>query len=189
MRTECREALMAPNTLVAMACWLICGSPVRAHEGPPFPILMDVPVASHAVSVWADPDIGEATFFIILESANGGPATEEPVVSMWVEPVDGRLDRVAYDAHHQSVKSRSQFEAKPQLDQRDTWNVGFRLEFPGREPMELTAHVESTPPGFGPWGLLVYFAPFTLVGGLWVAAVMRMRRLRQEAMRQRSQCA
>jgi hypothetical protein len=145
---------------------------------------MDVPVAQHMVSVWADPDIGEATFYVVVETPDGGPAAEEPQVSVWVEPIDGRLDRVAYKAARKFVKGRTQYEAKPLFDQHDLWNVGFRVKFPGGEPEELTAKVESTPPGVGPWGLLIYFFPFLLVGGVWVAAMVRMRRRQQAAIRQ-----
>jgi hypothetical protein len=144
---------------------------------------MDIPVANQQVSVWADPDIGEGTFFVIFESSEQQTLSEIPKVSMWVEPVNGRLDRATYDAIRQSVKGRTQFQAKPRFDQRDTWNVGFNIEFAGRAPDELVAQVESTPPGFGPWGLLIYFLPFALVGALWIAAMLKMRQRRQEALR------
>lgn len=148
-----------------------------AHEGPPFPILMDEPLAGYAVSVWADPDIGEAQFFIIVESPEGGMPAETPEVAMWIEPVDGRLDRVSCETTKQSLRNQMQFEAAPYFDQRDMWTVGFRLTAPDGETGEVTTEVESTPPGYGPWDLAIYLFPFLLLGGAWVFAMVRRIRL------------
>ena len=102
------------------------------------------------VSVWADPDIGEALFYVVVESPEGGPPTSPPKqVSMWAEPTSGRLQRTNYDATPQTLRNQLQFEARPYFDQRDVWTVGFCLVGPHGRRDELTTEVESTPPGRG----------------------------------------
>lgn len=165
--------------LVAMAPGII-----EAHEGPPFPILMDEPAGNYRVSVWADPDIGEATFFIIVETPEGERPGDVPEVSMWVEPVDGRLDRVNYEPKPMSVKNQLEFVAEPYFDQRDDWTVGFQITSPAGKTRELTTEVESTPPGYGPVDLVIYLFPFVFLGIFWIIAMVRRQRLRQSAVLQ-----
>jgi hypothetical protein len=151
-----------------------------AHEGPPFPIILDEPLAGYVVSVWADPDIGEARFFIIVETPQGGMPENVPQVSLWVEPVDGRLERVTYETERESLKNQMQFAAAPYFDQRDMWTVGIEVAPPEGQAETTTTEVESTPPGYGPWDLAIYLFPFLLLGGLWVYAIVRrVRKVRE----------
>jgi len=163
--------------VVSIAC-----PPSKGHVGPPFPILIDVPAGDLLVSVWADPDIGEATFFAVLESADGSEPDGPMDMSLWVQPVSGRLARSTVPAERQRLRNRVQFVARPDFDKADRWSVGVRMVRPGAEPLEVTAEVESTPPGTGPWDLLIYLFPFAFLGGLWIAAMSRMRRRRNEVL-------
>ncbi len=147
------------------------------HEGPPFPILMEKPLAGYLVSVYADPDIGEARFFIIIDSPAGGLPKDIPQVSMWTEPNSGRLERATYEAKRQDLKNRVEFKAEPYFDQRDFWTIGFQVTPPGGKTGELTTEVESTPPGYGAWDFAIYLFPFFFLGGFWVFAMVRRRRL------------
>lgn len=167
-----------PGALLAVMIF-IGPAAALAHEGPPFPILMDKPVSDYIVSVWADPDIGEAQFYIIVEGPEGGPPRQIPKVSMWVEPLSRRLDRVNYEATEQSLRNQLKFEARPSFDQRDQWTVGFQITAPGKEPQELATQVESTPPGYGLWDFVIYLFPFVFLGAFWVVAMRRRSRLRQ----------
>lgn len=165
------------------AAWLLGGScgVASAHEGPPFPLFMDKPCGALRVSLWADPDIGDAQFFVVLETAEGKVPSEPPQVALWTQPTSGRLDRQIYPAERQPLRNRMQFEAKPYFDQRDMWNIGVSLTEPGGQRRELTTEVESTPPGLGPWDLAIYLFPFVLMAGLWSVAMFRRRRgLRRE---------
>lgn len=144
------------------------------HEGPPFPILMDQEVGQYELSVWADPDIGEARFFVLMEPRSGiDPNEPRPRVTLWFEPVNGRLARVTHDAQLQPMKNRLQYYAEPFFDQRDFWRVGVLISGANVPTREFVAEVESTPPGLGPWDLLIYSFPFVLFGGLWVIAYLR----------------
>ena len=167
------------QTLMALAIALFLGrvSRVGAHEGPPFPILMDQPTANYLVSVWADPDVGEARFFVALEpSQTALSSTVPPQVTLWCEPTTGRLPRVNHAAVRQPLRNRLQFLAEPYFDRRDVWRVGIRVTETGQAPQEFITELESTPPGLGLWDLAIYLFPFVLFGGLWVAAFVRRRR-------------
>lgn len=154
--------------------WGVPGSAV-AHEGPPFPIVVDQSLGEYTVSVWADPDIGTAEFFVIVERPAKDLAGRVPQVALWVEPIGGRLPRATYPAEQQAMRNRLQFAARPVFDQRDQWRVGVQLTATGGETRELTMEVESTPPGYGAWDLAIYLFPFVLLGGLWAIAMLRRR--------------
>jgi hypothetical protein len=169
---------MAMLFVAALLATALRAAPLCAHEGPPFPILMDEPTAGYVVSVWADPDIGEAVFYVQVAAADGQrpQADAAPAVTLWVEPTSGRLSRIEYEGVRQDLRNRLQFEVRPHFDQRDMWTVGVRLQTPGGTSEELTTEVESTPPGLGAWDLAIYSLPFALLAGLWVVAIVRRRR-------------
>jgi hypothetical protein len=153
--------------------------PAAAHEGPPFPIIMDVRAGPYLVSVWTDPDIGEALFFVVLETPDGGLPPEPAAVSMWAEPIDGRLPRASYSGRRQTLRNRMQYELHPLFDERRQWRVGFQIRNADGRMEEVQAQVESTPPGWGPWDLLIYAFPFGLLGTLWIVAMVRQRHRRR----------
>ena len=169
---------------LVFVAYLTMLSTAAAHQGPPFPIIMDEPLGDYIVQVWTDPDIGEARFYVILETPEGDPPSTAPTVSMWAEPINKRLDRVDYEAHPQDLRNRMQFESKPYFDIQDMWNVGFVITPPGGSPLELTTEVESTPPGLGPWDLAIYLFPFLLFGGLWLLGIVRRRRMAAQMRRE-----
>src|SRR6185503_8078186 len=39
-----------------------------AHEGPPFPLFVDQKVGRYLISLWTDPDVGEALFFVVVSA-------------------------------------------------------------------------------------------------------------------------
>src|SRR5690606_18304045 len=88
---------------MAVAMCLAVDFGANAHEGPPFPVLLDEPAGDVLVSVWADPDIGDATFYIIVETPEGEPPDPEPVVTLWTQPISGRLERVSYETVRQPL--------------------------------------------------------------------------------------
>lgn len=158
------------------ASWITHPTAAAAHEGPPFPILVDKPACDYLVSVWADPDIGEAAFYIVVETPSGELPSEEPDVAFWTEPVSERLERVSYKTERQPLRNRMQFQVQPYFDTQDMWTVGFVISRGDGQRAELTAEVESTPPGMGVWDLVIYLFPFLLFGGLWARGLLRRRR-------------
>jgi len=154
---------------------LLCGLPARAHQGPPFPILVDQKVGPYMASVWSDPDIGTATFFVVLEAPKGRGLPARTSVRIGVQPVSKRLPEVLYDAEPQPADEGARYLARIQLDKGEMWHV--RTVLSGSEGGgEMNTEVEATPDGIlGPLGSLVYAFPFLAVGFLWIKAVMRRR--------------
>ena len=87
-----------------------------AHEGPPYPILVDKMIGPCLVSVWADPDVGVGTFFIILEPPQGGKLPEDVTVEIGARPVSGRLAETRHKAERESLRGRTQFKAEIPFD-------------------------------------------------------------------------
>lgn len=167
--------------IAGLLCLYCAAATAEAHEGPPYPILMDQPIPGYIVSVWGDPDVGIGTFYIIAESREGSARAAEPRVEIWVQPVSGRLPKSTYAAERQAVSNRIQFLAEPQFDRQEMWTVGFLVHAANGETSELLAEVEVTPPGYGPWDLVVYLLPFLLFGGMWGFALLRRWRASNKA--------
>jgi len=153
----------------------------RAHEGPPFPLLMDQRVGPRLVSIWADPDIGTGTFFVVIEPVEGRALPEGTTVRVAVQPVSGRLEEAVYDAEPQPVRYGERHMAEVQFDRGEMWHVRVLLDGPGGTG-ELTADVEATPDGtIGPIGMLVYLLPFLAIGFLWLKSVLYRRQAARQA--------
>ena len=162
---------------------ILSAGSIAAHEGPPFPLFVDRELEGHEkISLWADPDIGEARFFIIAENEEGQEPAAFQQVMLWAEPKNGRLERQTYKAELQKLRNRTQFLATPYFDQRDMWKVGVLLIRGDGKQSELVTEVESTPPGFGPIDLLIYLFPFLLIAIAWVMSMRRRRAMRGQVL-------
>ena len=140
-----------------------------AHEGPPFPLFVDQKADRYVVSVWTDPDVGTALFFVILN------APEPPAdlrVQIGVQPVSGRLPEAFFPAERENVQGQVEYRAQVHFDAQEMWRVRVRLES-AQGNGETFATVEATPPGYGRWDLLVYLLPFLAIGVLWAIAMLR----------------
>ena len=151
------------------------GARVVAHEGPPYPILVDKTLGPCVVSVWADPDVGTGTFFFILEPTPGGRLPDDVRVELGVRPVSGRLPEAVYAAVREDQGGRVQFKAEVPFDAQELWRARVLLQS-AQGGGEAAADVEVTPPGYGRWDLLIYLLPFVAVGALWLRALVRRRR-------------
>lgn len=161
--------------LISGICLITLVPKIEAHEGPPFPIIIDERVGPYLVSVWTDPDIGIGTFFVILEPVSGNELPEITSIQVGVEPTSGRLEEKIYDAEPQRVRRGARYYAEVEFDKGEMWKVRVILKGPGWEG-ELHSEVEATPDGtIGPIGLLIYALPFVAIGILWVRAIIRRR--------------
>ena len=151
---------------------LVFAKSTSAHEGPPFPLFVDQKVASYVVSVWTDPDVGTAQFFVIVNAQQSAQLPADLHVQLGVQPVSGRLPEAFYPATRENLQGQTQYRADVHFDAQELWRVRVRLESAGGNA-ETVATVEATPPGYGRWDLLLYLIPFLLVGGLWGLALIR----------------
>jgi hypothetical protein len=154
-----------------IAIVLFAGS-ASAHEGPPFPLFVDQKVDRYVVSVWADPDVGTALFFVIVNVPEPAELPPDLRVQIGVQPASGRLAEVFYPTSREDLRGQTQFRAEVHLDAEELWRVRVRLESAAGNA-ETLATVEATPPGYGRWDLLVYLFPFLALGLLWTIALVR----------------
>lgn len=154
---------------------LLAAAPARAHEGPPFPILVDQQAGPYKASVWTDPDIGTGIFFVVLETPEGESLPAGTRVRIGVQPASGRLAEAVYEAEAQPVRQGARYFTEVRFDQGEMWKVRIRIDGAAGGG-ELTSEVEPTPDGtIGPIALLLYPLPFLAVGFLWLKAALRRR--------------
>lgn len=145
-----------------------------AHDGPPFPVVMDQNVGACLISVWADPDVGTGSFFVIVNAPPGKSIPDDLRIQIGVQPTSGRLAEAFCAAERENLRGQVQYKALVRFDAQELWRVRVRVQSAAGSG-EALATVEATPPGFGHWDLLVYLLPFVAVGLLWFVAVMRKR--------------
>jgi hypothetical protein len=151
---------------------------VSAHEGPPFPLFVDQKVDRYIVSVWTDPDVGTALFFVIVSAQDGAEIPADLRVQIGVQPVSGRLAEKFYVGQRENLQQQIQYKAEVHFDAEELWQVRVRLES-AQGNAETVATVEATPPGYGRWDLLLYLFPFLAIGLLWAIAMIRKIKRRQ----------
>jgi hypothetical protein len=143
-----------------------------AHEGPPFPLFVDRTVGPYVVSVWTDPDVGEALFFVIVSVPDGAAPPADLRVQLGVRPVSGRLFETFYPAERENLQGQVQYRAQVHFDAEELWHVRVLLES-AQGKAQTSETVEATPPGYGRWDLLIYLLPFLAIGALWAIAMVR----------------
>lgn len=179
-----RRDLYRYGVFLTLLCLLAFASPTVAvaHEGPPFPIIVDHEVGPYLVSVWTDPDIGIGTFFVVFEPNPEVQNISKEIrsVEVGVEPVSGRLEEVLYPAETQRTRKGARYFAEVEFDQGEMWKVRVVIEGDDWSE-ELNSEVEATPDGsIGPIVILIYAFPFLLVGILWIRAIMVRRQDTEE---------
>ena len=167
-----------PRSALAIALLLLPNT-ARAHAGPPFPLLVDQKIDSYVISVWTDPDVGTGTFFVIVNAPANGAVPNDLKVQVGVQPASGRLAETFYSSAREDLSGQIQYKALVHFDAPELWRVRIRLQSTLGSG-EVIATVESTPPGYGRWDMLVYLLPFVAVGVLWFLAVMRRRSVRRK---------
>src|SRR5689334_12168026 len=167
IQSSCRK------TSLPLLIILLLARTAIAHEGPPFPLFEDQKVDPYVISLWTDPDVGDALFFVIVN----GPPPPDLQVQIAVQPTSGRLPEAFYTAQRENVSAQVQYRAVVHFDAEELWRVRVRL-LSAQGNAETVATVEATPPGYGRWDLLVYLLPFLAVGVLWAVAMIRKTKRR-----------
>ena len=153
---------------VLVILFLFAGT-ASAHEGPPFPLFVDQKVDRYVISVWTDPDVGEALFFVMVQQPAEVPTDLK--VQLGVQPASGRSPETFYSGERENVQGNIQYRVQVRFDAQELWRVRVRLQSAVGNA-ETVATVEATPPGYGRWDLLLYLLPFLVVGILWVIAMV-----------------
>jgi hypothetical protein len=161
---------------VTAALLLALASPAPAHEGPPYPILVDETVGPYVLSVWADPDVGVGTFHVLLDPPAGAALPGGTKVEIWVQPADGRIAEARFEARPARRSGGEQHDAEVEFATEERWRARFVLEGDAGGG-EIATEVDVTPPGLGGLDLVWYAAPFAAVGFLWIKALLRRRNL------------
>jgi len=155
-----------------LAVGVLIGSAGRAfaHTGPPFPILENKAVGPVVVSIWANPDVGAGSFFVLVSAAKGGAVPGDLSVKLGVRPVSGRLVEKVYDGERQELKDQTEFKVFVPFDREEMWRTRLVIASAAGGG-EVVTDVMVTPPGYGRWDLLLYALPFLGVGVLVAKAV------------------
>lgn len=161
-----------PTRALAVITVLLLTGIAMAHEGPPFPLFVDQKIDNYVVSLWSDPDVGDALFFVIVSGQSPMQLPPDLQVQIGVQPNSGRLPEAFYPAAPESVSGQVQYRTIVHFDAEELWRVRVRL-LSSQGTAETFTTVEATPPGYGRWDLLVYLLPFLAVGVLWVLAMTR----------------
>jgi hypothetical protein len=155
---------------------------VRAHSGPPFPIVSNRIAGAYDISIWTDPDAtdnGQAggQFWVVIHAVDRGTgaAGEIPAetrVTVAIKPA-GRTDGEQHAAAAPVDGQVSRQFAALLMDHEGRFDVRVMVEGPlGR--IELSSAVDATyDQRPAPILLLVYLLPFVAIGALWM---MRLRR-------------
>ena len=159
------------NLFFCLLCLFVART-ARAHEGPPFPLFVDQKVEPYVVSVWTDPDVGTALFYVIVSTQQEAAPPADLQVQIGVQPASGRLAEVFYTTQRENVQGQTQYGTQVHFDAQEFWRVRVRLQST-LGSAETSATVEATPPGYGRWDLLIYLLPFLAIGVLWAVAMVR----------------
>ena len=169
------------GSTIITAAWLVCAigaAGLRAHSGPPFPIVKDAIAGAYAISVWTDPDATDdgtagGRFWITLQPADGkSTLSPETSVTLLVEPIDRSGAQSTAGALALDSDPARRYAAVV-LDHEGRFRVRVTVIGP-LGPAFVDSDVEATydqrPP---PALIVVYLMPFLLVGFLWAKLMWR----------------
>jgi hypothetical protein len=167
----------------------LCGStPVLAHIGPPYPIMENRKIGAMTVTVWSNPDVGNGSFFVIIDPPMGSLVPADMKVQVAVQPISGRLSEKAYGAWREKLRDRVEFKTDVPFDKEESWRIRVLISS-SQVSGEADTVVQVTPALLGRWDLLVFLLPFLGVGFLWFKAVRTKLARRRRTQRKRAQTA
>ena len=159
-------------TVLALASSIL---PLHAHNGPPFPIIVDKRIGPCVVSLWTHPDIGTGTFWVIVDPPPGGSVPKDLKIQVGVQPINARIPERRFVAAVDDSSSQLQYKVEAEFD-RDEFIHARVILTSAAGSGEAMATVEVTPTGFGRWDLLFFTLPFLGAGYLWFRALARRRK-------------
>lgn len=159
-----------------MAAVALCALPATAHEGPPYPILVDEPVAGLTLSIWADPDVGEGTFFYYVDGPLEGleiEAVARPLSAPPRNTTGADWSRIEVRETSSPAPAGAPYQQVGELPfaYRGAWRTDFIVRRPDGEG-RLSYDLDVTPPGLGPLYLLWYAVPFATAAAIWLRVLV-----------------
>jgi hypothetical protein len=154
---------------------------IRAHDGPPYPIVSNQLLGTYRVSVWTDPDTTDdgsagGQFWVMIDPVHAGGSVPANVrAEITVRPLDRAGAAVTGRAAPVNDDPSRQFVAVT-MDHEGRFAVRLNMESEsGRVGIdsEVQATYDSRP---SPLLLVVYLVPFLLAGFLWTTLLVRRRR-------------
>jgi hypothetical protein len=167
---------------VTVGALLMSGASLRAHSGPPFPIVSDRVAGAYRIAIWTDPDATDdqsaaGKFWVMLQPARSDGDRAIPPgtrVEVTIRPLDrpgmarsGRAEPVNRDVTRQFVALV--------MDHEGPFGVRVALDGPlGRADVDAStdATYDLRP---RPMLMVVFVMPFLLVGLLWGKLLIRRR--------------
>lgn len=161
------------NTFRTLILSLFFSGLLHAHEGPAFPILVNQKIDANNLSIWADPDTGEGSFFVYLE----GPESSSYSIVVHATAADDPREKLVQSAIlTEKLDGKASYKAIVPFTRAIMWNVEFQLKQNGSTQKSFIIPLEVTPPGPNKLEFAVYFLPFILVGFLWLKVVLAKRK-------------
>lgn len=175
--------MRASRWFAACAAGLILsGASVRAHDGPPFPILSDHVTGRYLISIWTDPDTTDdgsagGQFWIRIYATDRSKPPADTRATVTIDPLDrpGPEQRAATSPVRGDVTN--QFAAVL-MDHEGRFGVRVAIDGPlGSAAVESTVDATyNLRPARSM--MLLYLAPFLVVGILWARLLVRRLRSR-----------
>ncbi|MCA9002560.1 MAG: hypothetical protein KDB61_11590 [Planctomycetes bacterium] len=152
---------------------------LSAHEGPPYPICVDEEMGPITLSIWADPDVGEGTFYYYLDPPTDGVQVQAVAQFQGLpggDPVDQvPIAEVRGTSHVPNEPSAYQQIGTLPFEHRGDWQVTFRVQGEERPLGEIRLDIDVTPPGLGTLYLLWYAIPFFAAAAIWLRMFLASR--------------
>ncbi|MEZ6002861.1 MAG: hypothetical protein R3F33_01630 [Planctomycetota bacterium] len=150
-----------------------------AHDGPPYPICVDEAIGSLTLSIWADPDVGEGTFYYYVEPPADGVRVQavarfQGVVSADGSSIPGDIEVRGISQDPEARAPYQQIGTLP-FEHRGDWKVTFLVERGEQVLGQIELPIEVTPPGLGRLYLLWYAIPFFAAAAIWLRMFLASR--------------
>jgi hypothetical protein len=169
---------MTAQTITLAVILAAAPAAVRAHDGPPFPILSDRLAGPYTLSIWTDPDATDdgsagGQFWVRLQGSKSR-LPDATRVTVSVRPLDRSGAELTAQAAPVRGDVTNQFAALV-MDHEGPFAVRVTVEGPlGSAAADAAADAtyDLRP---APYLVILYAAPFVLVGILWGALMVRRR--------------
>src|ERR1700730_18290461 len=123
---EHAKGILRDCVFVSVLGLALC-SRVAAHNGPPFPIIVDQRVGPCIVSLWTHPDVGTGTFFVMVDAPTGATIPNDLKIDIGIQPVSGRLAEVVYPTRRENLRGQVEYKTEVVFDRQEFWRARLIL--------------------------------------------------------------